>query len=382
MGQDAGGIDAAQWRGLARLAVDGVVRVSEVAEAMHVAIARSATPRGAPVPAPGRVSGWVYGSVRSVARGIGRLLPSPEAEAATAPPGTGARTAAWLSALNAVAGDHLEHSGNPLSVPMSLRIDGRPWRDALQTPRGRIVVLVHGLAMTDLQWRRRGHDHGQALARDEGFTPVYLRYNTGLPVAENGRRFGERLDELVEQWPVRVDELVLIGHSMGGLVARSAVLQGEGRRWRAMLSAVVCLGSPHHGAPLERLGRAAESLLSLSPHAAPLARLGADRSAGIRDLGAGGVLPPDEASVPDWPSELPCHRMAATVSRTKARWLDASLGDGLVPVRSALGDPSSGVRPGDGQVVLRGAHHWDLLDRPEAYEAIREWLSHRRRAGR
>ena len=76
--------------------------------------------------------------------------------------------------------------------------------------------------MSDLQWTRDGHDHGAALARDLAYTPVYLHYNSGLHVSVNGRVFAEQLESLVQRWPVPLTELVLIGHSMGGLVARSA----------------------------------------------------------------------------------------------------------------------------------------------------------------
>src|SRR5213075_2020262 len=108
---------------------------------------------------------------------------------------------------------------------MSIRRDGRTLsldRDALAEgfpdATGKVLVLVHGLCMSDRQWLRRGHDHGAALARDLGYTPVYLHYNSGRHVSENGRELAQLLDQLVSAWPVQIDELVLIGHSMGGLV--------------------------------------------------------------------------------------------------------------------------------------------------------------------
>ena len=79
---------------------------------------------------------------------------------------------AFVAALNGVWGDHLANTGNPLAIAMSLRVGGRPYQATLRAPTRKLLVLVHGLAMNDLQWTRRGHDHGQALARDLGFTPV------------------------------------------------------------------------------------------------------------------------------------------------------------------------------------------------------------------
>ncbi len=53
-------------------------------------------------------------------------------------------------------------------------------------------------------------------------TPVYLRYNTGLPVGRNGADLAWLLDDLVAAWPVPVRSIALVGHSMGGLVVRAA----------------------------------------------------------------------------------------------------------------------------------------------------------------
>src|SRR5262249_13351522 len=176
---------------------------------------------------------------------------------------------------NGVVGDHLSDSGNPFAIAMQLRHGGVPLELAPEALRGalphacrKVVVLVHGLCMTDRHWMRRGHDHGAALARDLGYTPVHALYNSGLHISNNGRALAAQLAQLVAAWPVPLDELVLIGHSMGGLVARSACHAGDeaGHTWRGRLRALITIGSPHHGAPLERGGHGLDRALEISPY--------------------------------------------------------------------------------------------------------------------
>jgi pimeloyl-ACP methyl ester carboxylesterase len=259
-------LGSADLRGLSRLGIDAVVGVTDRVEAMHHTIASRAGIVGpGPGGRPSGVTGFVYRTVRGTTRLLGHGL---DAVLAAAMPDTGVSTPereALVAALNGVWGDHLAETGNPLAIPMSLRIDGRPYEAALRAPTGRLLVLVHGLAMNDLQWTRRGHDHGRALARELGFTPVYLHYNSGLHVSQNGREFASLLDRLVADWPVPVDELAIVGHSMGGLVARSACHLGAGRRWMRPLTKLVFLGTPHHGAPLERGGRLVDAAIGISP---------------------------------------------------------------------------------------------------------------------
>jgi hypothetical protein len=387
-------------RGLLRLGVQAVTGATDVVEAMHHTIASRPAPLGSP-PA-GRthgLTGLVYGAVRGTTRLVGHGLEwagalLPDTDAPSTP-----RREAWRAALNGVQGDLLADSGNPLAIPMQLRIGGLPWRECIgPAPGGRILVLVHGLAMNDLQWSRHGHDHGQALACDAGWTPVYLHYNSGRHVAQNGREFSDRLAELVAGWPVPVQELAIVGHSMGGLVARSACQVGARRAWRRKLSRLVCLGTPHHGAPLERGGRLVDVLLGVSPYAAPLARLGKRRSAGITDLRYGNVRDAEgqehdrhrQAHDDRRPMPLPrgveVYFVAATTAASAAlqgslrhRLRQRLLGDGLVPLASALGehaDPALALTvPADHRLVVTQANHWDLLDHPAVDAALRRWLA-------
>ena len=317
---------------------------------------------------------------------VGDIQPSPAREAIVA-------------ALNGVLGDHLAESGNPLAIPLCFRRDGRPLvperaalAAAIAAPTGKLLVLAHGLCLNDLQWNRKGHDHGAALARDLGYTPVYLHYNTGLHISTNGHALANSLETLLAQWPVPLHELVIVAHSMGGLVARSACHYGAlaGHGWLRHLAKLVFLGTPHHGAPLERGGNWIDTILDVSPYTAPFARLGKLRSAGITDLRYGIVTDEDwqgrdrfarsdrQRFVPLPDNGVQCFAIGATSAGKAHRILDRLPGDGLVPLESALGchsDPNLALRiPKTRQWIARGCGHLDLLNRPAVYARIRRWL--------
>jgi pimeloyl-ACP methyl ester carboxylesterase len=304
-----------------------------------------------------------------------------------------------VAALNGVVGDHLAETGNPLALPMRFRREGRPLtpeRSALSAvfpdATGKLAVLAHGLCMSDLQWTRQNHDHGSALGRDLGFTPVYLSYNSGLHVSVNGRAFAEALEALIAEWPVELEEFVVIGHSMGGLVARSACRSGEeaGHVWRKKLRKLVFLGTPHHGAPLERMGNWVEATLGEASYTSGLARLWRFRSAGITDLRYGNLLDedwqgkdrfargPDGRAAVLLPDDVACYAMAATVSRSPGALAGRLVGDGFVPLDSALGGHESPSRnlnfPADRQRIMWETRHFDLVKR-QVYDQILCWIS-------
>jgi pimeloyl-ACP methyl ester carboxylesterase len=390
-------------RGVARLGIDATLGVTGIVEGMHAAIARRVAPLGTATEArttglTGFVYGLVRGSTRLVGRGLDAALAPLDGHDARQP--TWPRREAFLAALNGVWGDHLEASGNPLAITMALRVEGRALdldaaSLAAQLPQasGRIAVLAHGLCMNDLQWCRKGRDLGAMLARDAGFTPVYLHYNSGLHVPANGRRLDELLEALVRSWPVPVEEITLIGHSMGGLVARSAcrLADQRGAAWRSHLRRLVCLGTPHHGAPLERGGHLVDLALGASPYAAPLARLGKARSAGIQDLRFGNVHEDDVQErdhrpqrrddrhpVP-FPHGVEVFLVAATRGDSAQGKRGPAVGDGLVPLASALGEHRQAALeltvPAARRMVVTRANHFDLLDLPEVQEGIRRWLA-------
>jgi pimeloyl-ACP methyl ester carboxylesterase len=395
-------LQAADLRALYRLGVDAAVGITDLVEAMHHTIASGAGIVGkAPAGRTSGITGFVYRTVRGTTRvlgdGVDAVLGAVVRPADPQAPTPGRE--AFIAVLNGVWGDHLADTGNPLAIATALRVAGRPLALAgaplasqLPEPASRLLVLAHGLCMNDLQWSRRGHDHGQALARDLGFTPVYLHYNSGRHVSQNGRDFADLLERLVAQWPVPVDELVIVGHSMGGLVARSAcrLAAQDGLRWLRSLSKLVFLGTPHHGAPLERGGRLVDSVFGVSPYVAPFARLGEARSAGITDLGYGNLQDADwqgrdrHAQRRDdrRPTPLPQGVAAYLVAATRAERAGGLhgkvIGDGLVPLASALGehrDPARAlVVPEERQHIVTSCSHFDLLCNDDVYARLRAWL--------
>jgi pimeloyl-ACP methyl ester carboxylesterase len=223
-----------------------------------------------------------------------------------------------------------------------------------------------------------------------------LHYNTGLHISTNGRAFAETLEALVAAWPVPLEEVSILAHSMGGLVARSAhhYASTAGYRWPSKLRKLVFLGTPHHGVPLERFGNWIEHLLKGTPCTAPFARLGKIRSAGITDLRHGYLLDDDwkgrdrfarraplHQPVP-LPDGAQCFAVAGVIGRTPTALRDRLIGDGLVTVQSALGrhcDPQFTLAfPESHQWTAYGASHFDLLSRTELHEQIRGWLAERK----
>ncbi|HEU4728317.1 MAG TPA: hypothetical protein VFT22_10520 [Kofleriaceae bacterium] len=390
-------------RGASRLAIDATRGVTGLVEAMHTTIASGPTILGRPLAVPAQlVNQLVYASIRGVTRLVGDALDVALAQLApllgSSVPG-GEREAV-IAALNGVLGDHLAEHDNPLALAMQLRHRGEPLelspgglRRALPQAGRKLVVLVHGLCMTDGQWMRRGHDHGAALARDLGYTPVYAFYNSGLHVSTNGHALAAQLEQLIATWPVPLDDLVILGHSMGGLVARSACHAAEqaGHAWRPRLRSLIALGSPHHGAPLERRGHRLDLVLGITPYTAPFRSLGRIRSAGITDLRFGNVLDEhwrdadrfahhgDRRSALALPVGVACYAIAGTLAPIAA---DRLPGDGLVPVASALGvhrDPAlTLVFPDAHRFVAVATGHLDLLSSRAVYATLRSWLDERR----
>jgi PGAP1-like protein len=393
----------ADLRGASRLVTDLTLLVTDVVETMHHNIARHPGPLGDATLAPTKgITGFVYRSVRGVTHVAGgavdRVLAPLVPLLARASPWPGREP--LVCALNGVLGDRLEATGNPLAIAMQLRhqrkalpMEPAALAAAIPGARPRVLVMVHGLCMGDSSWNRNGHDHGECLARDLDADVLYLRYNTGRHISTNGAEFALQLEQLVAAWPVPVRELVLVGHSMGGLVNRSACLVGETAQhaWRRRLKSIVFLGTPHHGAPMERGGHGLDRLFGASPYTVAFSRLAQLRSAGITDLRHGALR--DE----DWrhrdrfahggylhhalplPRKVGAFAVAGSASKAPAVGNRAPRGDGLVPVATALGTHDDVDRdlhiPAERRWIAYGTRHLELLGSHAVYMQMRAWLA-------
>ena len=398
---------AADLRGVAQLATQATAGVARIAEGVHQSVWSSMGVPGRAAGQTGGLTGFVYQAVQGVTQLLGsqvdRLLAllQPALQSAdSAAPETPQREAV-LAALNGVMGDRLVAANNPLATPMKLRLRGQvlDWQapPAASAVTGKVLLLVHGLCMNDLQWQREQEaqvfSHGDALAAALGYTPVYLRYNSGLHTSQNGRELAEQLEQLVAHWPTPLDELSVLVHSMGGLLIRSAVhcATQQGMGWRKPLKNIVFLGTPHHGAPLERAGNWLDVILGSTPYTAPFSRLAQLRSAGVTDLRYGHVLDEDWqgrnrfARSPDRRTPLPlpegvsCFTVAATLAAKRSLLAERLVGDGLVPLRSALGQHDDARRSldfaKDAQLVVYRTNHMQLLGSPEVAQQLLRWLA-------
>lgn len=297
-----------------------------------------------------------------------------------------------VAILNGAVGDYLGRTRNGLATEMgcyvggaSLSLDRAGLARAFPAATGRIAVLVHGIMCTEDCWTfPDGRDYGALLAQDLGFTPLYLRYNSGLPIPDNGVALDGLLAAVVAAWPAPIEEIVPIGYSMGGLVVRSAChAAGCGPSpWLSLVRRAIYVGTPHLGAPLERVGRVVARLLHAVPD--PTTRLVAQiadlRSHGMKDLGDADVRHVDRARrglnlglrdprhpVPLLP-EIEHHLVAGALSGEP--WLATLLGDSVVPVPSATAGP--GLPPGNVR-VLPGKSHVSLSRDPDVYACIKAW---------
>ncbi|NOY27687.1 MAG: hypothetical protein GXP62_17620 [Oligoflexia bacterium] len=299
-----------------------------------------------------------------------------------------------VGALNGAVGDHLSQAHNGLDLGMRLR-HGDTWlrlsRDSLREDmpdaKGRLVVLVHGLATTELCWSLDAEQelgdasrhYGAMLEQDLGLSSVYVRYNTGCSVAHSGQCLAAALDALVAAWPVPVQSLVLVGHSMGGLVVRAATHAATTleQTWPRLLTHIVFLGTPHQGAPLARLGQTAADVLQRVdlPATRILGKILAHRSEGVQDL---------RQREPDAVGPLLDHIqylfVAGALTTDPQHFSSELVGDLLVPLSSAEGPPGEdppGEAPSSSNVQVRrfgDLPHYRLQANADVYRAIVDHL--------
>ncbi|MBX7223866.1 MAG: GPI inositol-deacylase [Blastocatellia bacterium] len=400
-------LELSDIRGMAQLAIQATEEVTHIVEGVHQSVWGTMGFPGGAVPGQTRgLTGLVYRGIQGLTRLVGKGVDTAFATVEpwfelteTAEPERSQRTTI-LAILNGVMGHHLAASHNPLAIPMNLRFRGKGlnWQPPppVSAVTNRVVVLIHGLCLTDLAGHARHHghevEHGAALAA-LGYTPVYLQYNSGLHISHNGRALAAQLEHLVTHWPVAVEDLTIVAHSMGGLLTRSAChyARQDSSSWLDLLKNIVFLGTPHHGAPLERVGNWVDTILGSTPYSAPFARLGQLRSAGITDLRHGQVLDsdwqghdrfqakPDTRDIVPLPEGVACYTVAATLAAKRSLLADRLIGDGLVPLNSALGRHHDARRTlgfaNSAQWIAYEMGHLELLRRPEVTRQMVRWLS-------
>ena len=393
-----------ELRALAALGFDELRQASGGLGSFHGAIATRAFRAAGPGAFVARkahdgITRSVYAGLGLGTRALGLAADAALARREAAVLSTTPRGSALIAALNGLRGDALEAEGNPLAQPMAVRIGGEPVEldaeslaAAVPDATPRLVIFLHGLMETEFSWAFRGGEtYGERLARELGYTPVYVRYNSGRRISQNGRTLSELMEELVAAWPSEVERVALVGHSMGGLVARAACHCGalDGADWVQHVRHSVSLGTPHMGAPLEQAVHLLSAGLAALPETRPLANFLRRRSGGIRDLRRGSLVDADWSDHdPDALRAAACEEVpllenakhcfiSATITRSERHPLGRLIGDTLVLVPSATGRSRTRRIPFDEELGTHvgGASHFALLNHDAVYERLRDWLA-------
>lgn len=354
----------------------------DVVERMHGTIASTPSPLDrAESERTSGIARFAYSAVRA-SFDAATFLSGSAARATTDWSGDSAEGDSWIrvrAVINGVYGNTLASVQNPLAQPM--QIVGRSGKGPT------LVLFIHGLCMSELGWQRGEHPAFARWCQTELDAQIaHVRYNTGTGIAANGRELARLLENLMAAENPR--RLILIGHSMGGLLVRSAreFAEREQHSWLRRLTHVATLGTPYLGAPAERVGNWANGVLRVSPYTRPLSRLADLRSEGIQDLRYGRIRrgPESRAAGPAPETERRRKKVenffiAATRSPETPGQSWRAKDDGLVPVSSALGqsrDPERSIEPRRiRRHVVAATDHLELLGSPEAYHALRGWLS-------
>lgn len=389
--------DARDAQEILKIITDVTLGITDITEDMQNRILE-------PVPLVKKVVGGIssisYSGIRSLTKIIGSGVSMTLNEVASKKEVTiSPEKTAAISALNGAVGNYLTMSDNALAISMRLRYRGQPLvlnakeiKKVYEKSNGKILLMVHGLCMSDLQWTREEHNHGELLAEELDLTPVYLHYNSGLHISENGQELSELLEQLINNWPHEVEELHLIGHSMGGLLCRSAYHYGTlaEKNWTKHVNTLAFLGSPHHGSPLEQLGSFVDQLLDAISYAKPFARLGKIRSEGITDLRNGNLITEDWKdkdrfeSLEDTRTPIPlpngvnCYSIAGILAKEENKLSATVLGDGLVYLDSAFGkhkNPDFQLQFDESSThVVYECGHMELLNNANVYSKLKTWL--------
>jgi pimeloyl-ACP methyl ester carboxylesterase len=386
---------SSKTHGAGSLTIDAVLAITDIVESMHKRISPlSGFNSTSEEEKLSGIGGLVYRNIRNVTQWVGKNIDVPlgiiDKSLAAQPDSASSQT--LLAALNGVLGDYLFVRENPLAIAMHFRRDGQTLKDEqlldiINQSHGKLLIMLHGLCMNDLQWCREGHDHGAELTKESGMGAIYLHYNSGQHISENGKYFADLLESLVNLTDKKL-EINILAHSMGGLVSRSAyhVAENSGHKWPELLKKLVFLGTPHHGAALEKAGNWVDLILGAHFYTVPFARLVKVRSSGITDLRYGNVQESDWHTTERFefsgdqrlplplPKKVQCFAIATSANEST----HYPLGDGLVRIKSALGEHQSSafylLIPENRKWVGTNINHMQLLSDPEVYQVLKSWF--------
>jgi pimeloyl-ACP methyl ester carboxylesterase len=391
-----------ELKGIARLIKDGSLGLTDVMESMHQRVIYPPFLPTTPIQdMASSISTFAYYSIRQstkiIGEGVEKLL--DQLTPVLGETKTISEAEALRSTLNGLIGDYLEAENNALQITMHFRFQSQNLvlkpdnlKEAIPNINGKILVLVHGSCLNDSSWSRKDHNHGESIARELDKTLIYLNYNSGCHVSKNGQKFNDLLEQLVLNWPVKVEEITMFSHSMGGLVARSAMYYGAQNKnnWFKKLKKTIFLGTPHHGSIVERTGNYFDVIFDKIHYTKPLARLGKMRSEGVTDLRYGNItdqdwkgnnrfeINGDQRIHVSLPKNVDSYTVAATTGKASTPLTLHLLGDGLVDIKSAFGQHKNQDKDlnfkEENTWVAYETTHMDLLSEPLVYEKIKSWM--------
>lgn len=315
-----------------------------------------------------------------------------------------------LAIINGLIGDTLAELNSPLAIQMSFREHGRDVHVAdLSLPRHapenkrHFVIFVHGLMGEDGLWQESSlwqspsietTRYGTLLEKELEVTGLYLRYNSGLHISDNGKNLNTLLQELVDLYGEIIGRITLIGYSMGGLVVRSAGYYAEKQRrnWLNKLSTVVLMSVPHEGSYVEQFNHLTSLILRTIPNIPTriVAHVIDKRSGGIKDLRYGFMVEEDwknqnsdhlgavQRTFVNLVPSVNYHLIAGTIAEDEMSPLALFFGDGLVSKHSAVGDAFKNPVTQLTELItcktFPKTNHATILTNEEVYQHLKQLL--------
>ena len=305
-----------------------------------------------------------------------------------------------VSILNGVIGDRLQNT--PLSIDMNFYLNNArivlekekittAYADSNIVLTPKICLLIHGVTDNETTWTMPdSSDYGRLLAQDFGYTPFYLRYNTGLHISDNGKLLAAILEKLMANYPIDIEDICIIAHSMGGLITHSActVARGQDLVWPTRLKQIFLLATPHLGSFLERFANLTTNILEKVPnwHTRLVGKVLNLRSVGIKDMRFGYLTEADwqdedadkllknNKTPPKLLENVAYYVISGRLTVKEKHWITQLFGDILVSTNSATAHSKNASEfnfPIENHVQLPKMYHFRLQNSPKVYEQLK-----------